>query len=302
MVLTLERDERLHGPMRLNWFAFGGDPTIRRSPTEIWASTWTSAGPATLHYRAGAVKDERYTVQVEGYGPGAEMALARAAHLLGDADDGEWARGTVLEDARRRTGPVCLGGPLSVADNVLRHVFGQRVTTREATRGYRALVQEHGGPAPGPCEGLMLAPRGEVLMRLPYYELHRFGVERKRAHTIQLVGKRADYLEAAWGQDFGTARTRMARLHGIGPWTIENTLADLADPDAVQVGDYHLPNLVSWAFAKEPRADDTRMLELLQPFAGHRQRALRLLSRTVQHAPRYGPRNAPSRWTKDHRY
>ena len=40
---------------------------------------------------------------------------------------------------------------------------------------------------------------------------------------------------------------------------------NVGDPDAVSVGDYHLPNQVAWALAGEPRGDDARMLELLEP-------------------------------------
>ena len=52
----------------------------------------------------------------------------------------------------------------------------------------------------------------------------------------------------------------------------------LGDADAVSVGDYHLPSLVSWALAGERRGTDERMLELLAPFAGHRGRVIRLLA------------------------
>ena len=69
-------------------------------------------------------------------------------------------------------------------------------------------------------------------------------------------------------------------------------LVALGDSDAVSVGDYHLPNLVSWALAGEPRGDDDRMLELLEPYRGQRGRVVRLLERGVRHAPRYGPRLA----------
>jgi 3-methyladenine DNA glycosylase/8-oxoguanine DNA glycosylase len=51
----------------------------------------------------------------------------------------------------------------------------------------------------------------------------------------------------------------------------------LGDPDAVPVGDLHLPHEVGWALAAEPGADDARMLELLEPYRGHRFRVLRLL-------------------------
>ena len=51
----------------------------------------------------------------------------------------------------------------------------------------------------------------------------------------------------------------------------------LGDADAVSVGDYHLPNQVAWALAGEARADDARMLELLEPYRGQRGRVIRLL-------------------------
>ena len=50
-----------------------------------------------------------------------------------------------------------------------------------------------------------------------------------------------------------------------------------ATPDAVSVGDFHLPNLVAFALAGEPRGDDARMLELLEPYRGQRARVIRLL-------------------------
>jgi 3-methyladenine DNA glycosylase/8-oxoguanine DNA glycosylase len=83
---------------------------------------------------------------------------------------------------------------------------------------------------------------------------------------------------------------------GIGPWTVaETTRLAHGDPDAVSVGDYHIPNLVAWALAGEPRADDARMLELLEPYRGQRGRVQRLLEASGIRAPRYGPRLAPRR-------
>ncbi|MGH2417421.1 MAG: DNA-3-methyladenine glycosylase 2 family protein, partial [Candidatus Limnocylindria bacterium] len=67
------------------------------------------------------------------------------------------------------------------------------------------------------------------------------------------------------------------------------------EPDAVSVGDYHLPNVVAWALARESRADDARMLELLEPYRGQRGRVQRLLETGRITAPRHGPRLAPRR-------
>ena len=80
-------------------------------------------------------------------------------------------------------------------------------------------------------------------------------------------------------------------LPGIGPWTTaEVARLALGDPDAVSVGDLHLPNLVAWMLAGEPRGTDERMLELLAPYEGHRGRVQLLLEASGVHAPRYGPR------------
>jgi 3-methyladenine DNA glycosylase/8-oxoguanine DNA glycosylase len=68
----------------------------------------------------------------------------------------------------------------------------------------------------------------------------------------------------------------------------------LGDPDAVSVGDYHLPHVVAWTLAGEPRGDDARMLELLEPFRGQRGRVIRLLVRGGGRPARRAPR-APLR-------
>ncbi len=83
----------------------------------------------------------------------------------------------------------------------------------------------------------------------------------------------------------------MTAIAGIGPWTAAEVVRTAyGDPDAVSVGDYHIPNTVAWALAGEPRGDDARMLELLAPFAGHRGRVCVLLEAAGAGAPRYGPR------------
>lgn len=64
----------------------------------------------------------------------------------------------------------------------------------------------------------------------------------------------------------------------------------LGDPDAVPVGDYHLPALVAWNIAGERTADDARMLELLEPYRPHRYRTIRLVSVGGDHPQRRGPR------------
>jgi 3-methyladenine DNA glycosylase/8-oxoguanine DNA glycosylase len=95
------------------------------------------------------------------------------------------------------------------------------------------------------------------------------------------------------------AQARIASLPGVGRWSAAAVaLIALGDADAVPVGDYHLPHLVSWALTGERRGDDARMLELLEPYRPHRGRVLRLLVAGVPKPPRRGPR-APLRSIAD---
>jgi 3-methyladenine DNA glycosylase/8-oxoguanine DNA glycosylase len=64
----------------------------------------------------------------------------------------------------------------------------------------------------------------------------------------------------------------------------------LGAPDEVSVGDYHLPNMAVHLFTGRPRGTDEEMLELLAPWAGQRQRVMRLVEASGITAPRYGPR------------
>jgi 3-methyladenine DNA glycosylase/8-oxoguanine DNA glycosylase len=90
---------------------------------------------------------------------------------------------------------------------------------------------------------------------------------------------------------FDEARLRLEALRGVGPWTSAEVMRlSFGDPDAVSVGDYHLPDIVAWALAGEPRGTDERMLELLEPYRGQRARVQVLLERSHISPPAYGPR------------
>ncbi|HEX5631643.1 MAG TPA: hypothetical protein VFX50_00375, partial [Gemmatimonadales bacterium] len=170
-------------------------------------------------------------------------------------------------------------------------ILEQKVTGTEAFRSYAALLRAYGEPAPGPG-GLLLPPAPEALAGLPYHAFHPLGVERRRADVIRRAATRAAWLEGA--PDAAEASRRLTALPGIGPWTAAEVVRSaFGDPDAVSVGDYHVPNMVAWALAGEPRADDARMLELLEPYRGQRGRVQRYLEVGRVTAPRYGPRMAP---------
>jgi 3-methyladenine DNA glycosylase/8-oxoguanine DNA glycosylase len=162
----------------------------------------------------------------------------------------------------------------------------------EARRAIAGLLRVHGEPAPGPAEwGVRLPPAPATLARLPNYDNHPVGVERRRAELIRRVAARSAWFEAIVDLSLADASARLLAVPGIGPWTAaEVAVRALGDVDAVSVGDFNLPNLVTFALAGEPRGDDARMLELLEPYRGQRARVVRLLELSGIRAPRYGPR------------
>jgi 3-methyladenine DNA glycosylase/8-oxoguanine DNA glycosylase len=178
-----------------------------------------------------------------------------------------------------------------VFDAVVGAVLGTRVQVEMARRSLVLLAARNGEPAPGPWPQLRVMPSPARLAGLTYPELHRCGIERSRADVLRRVAAETPRLEAAAETGSEPLRRRLLSLTGIGPWTTAGVLAEtFGDPDAVLLGDYHVPHLVCWALAREPRGSDERMLELLEPYAGQRARVIALLLKAGWRAPRRGPR------------
>lgn len=269
-----------------------GDPTIRFEAGRVWRATRTPAGPATV-----ALTDLGDAIRVHAWGPGAEWAVDAAPALVGVTDDPDLLvpRHRLVRELARRMAGLRIGRTGAVMEALVPAIVEQKVTGSEARRAYRALVRAHGEPAPGPVR-LLLAPAPATLAALPYHSFHPLGLERRRADTIRRAAARAARLEEATGLPLEDAYRRLTALPGIGPWTAaEVGRAAFGDPDAVGVGDFHLPDLVSWALAGEPRGDDARMLELLEPYRGQRGRVVRLLEAAGIRPPRYGPPMSPRR-------
>lgn len=277
-----------------------GDPTGRVSGQSIVRTTRTPDGPATLLAELRATR-----MEAEAWGPGADRALDGLPALLGLLDnlDGfDPSLHPVVSRLSHDRPHLRIGWTGAVFESLLPAILEQKVTGGEAVTAFRGLIARHGEPAPGPLASahrLRLQPAPEVVAALPYYAYHPLGVEQRRADVIRRVAREAARLERL-AELPGTrliigvaASTALHAIPGIGPWTAaEVTLRALGDPDAVSVGDFHLKNLVSYALAGEPRGTDDRMLELLEPWAGHRARVIRLLELSGITAPRHGPRYA----------
>jgi 3-methyladenine DNA glycosylase/8-oxoguanine DNA glycosylase len=266
-----------------------GDPCHRFDGRTAWRATRNPDGPATL-----CLQHKGDEVVANAWGPGAEWALEHVPALVGEHDrrDGFDPAHPLLHelDRRLRGLRICRSG--AVTEALVPTVLEQKVTGKEARRAWRGLVATYGEPAPGPAgEHLRLPPEPEVLASLPYWGFHRFGVERRRADTVRRACARAVRLEEAASMPLPDAYRRLTAFPGVGVWTAaEVAIVALGDPDAVSIGDYHLPSVVSWALAGEPRGDDERMLELLEPYRGHRGRVIRLLESAGIHPPAFGPR------------
>jgi 3-methyladenine DNA glycosylase/8-oxoguanine DNA glycosylase len=176
-------------------------------------------------------------------------------------------------------------------ETAVKTVLGQLVTTRESKQSFRSLRTSLGTPAPGPFPDLVAFPEAATLAAMSYDELHRFGIERKRASIVIEVSRRAGRMEESLRLPVGDAWNRLLAVSGIGAWTAATLMGSVyGDRDAVITGDYHLPNSVTWALAGEPRGDDGRMLVLLEPYRPFRRRVIVMIKQAGIHAPKYGPR------------
>jgi 3-methyladenine DNA glycosylase/8-oxoguanine DNA glycosylase len=290
---SFELDDELDLGLTLAPLAHGrGDPTIRIGRHQAWRATWTSEGAATVRLE---LRDR--VLLATAWGPGSRAALDGAAALAGLRDDPRAfaPRHPILREAVRRLRGLRLPRSGTVLEALVPAVLEQKVTGAEARRVWRALVARYGEPGPGPG-GLRLPPAPSTLAALPYHAYHRLGLERRRADVIRHAASVVDRVQETAHLPLPVAYRRLESIGGIGPWTAaEIGRVAFGDPDAISVGDFHVPRLVCWALAGEPRGDDARMLPLLAPYEGQRGRVQRLLEASGIRAPRHGPRMAPRR-------
>lgn len=277
------------------------DPTFRREPSGvIWRTTTTPFGPATLRLAQHADG----SVRAHAWGPGAEWAIDGVPELLGDGDD--WSDLDVrhvplLEDTRRRNEGLRLTRCRQVVEMLVAAILEQKITTIEAHRSWAWLVTRHGSPAPGPAPaGMRVAPTADGWRRIPSWDWHRAGVDPKRSRAAMEVVRVAPGLERTLELGRGGAEVakRLRTVPGVGIWTAaETSQRSHGDPDAPSIGDLHLSTLVGHALIGEP-VDDAGMIELLEPWRGHRQRVVRLIYRSGVRTPRRAPRIT----IQDHRF
>jgi 3-methyladenine DNA glycosylase/8-oxoguanine DNA glycosylase len=267
----------------------GGDPAYATDAAgAVWRTSLTPDGPATL-----SVRSRDAVVTARAWGSGAGWLLDRVPDWLGFHDDtsGFTAHHPVVGELVLRYPALRVGRSGRVFEALVPAVLEQKVVGREAHRAWRFLLLKYGQPAPGPAPaGMRVVPPPRTWARIPSWDWHRAGVEGVRARTIINAAAVAARLEDALDLAPAEADRRLRSLPGIGVWTsAEIRQRAMGDPDAVSVGDYHLPGVVGWTLARR-KTDDAGMLELLAPYAGHRYRVTRLIELGSSGPPRRGPR------------
>ncbi len=267
-----------------------GDPMMNVSGGVIERALRLSSGTASLRLTVL----EPGAVRAQAWGAAAAEALDLVPSLVGERDDPAplMPRHALVRDLQRRLPGLRLTSGAPIMDTLLFSILGQKITSFEARRSYRALIRLHGEPAPGPL-GLRLPPPPEKLARMPYWAFHPIDVERRRADTIRAAAAAERRLATLHDAPASERLQRLQALPGIGPWTAaEAARLAYGDPDALSVGDFHIPRLVCRALAGEPDGDDARMLELLEPYRGQRARVVLLLERGGLYPQRRAPRMA----------
>jgi 3-methyladenine DNA glycosylase/8-oxoguanine DNA glycosylase len=274
------------------------DPTFRADGSGIWRTVRTPVGGATLHLSTAADG-----IRATAWGPGADWVIAGVPELLGHGDDWDGldvSAHPLLVDSQHRNPGLRLLRTRQVFEMMLAAILEQKVTGIQARQSWRVLITRHGEPAPGPApEGMRVFPHPDRWRRIPSWEWHRAGVGPDRSATAVRAAVVAESLERTLvsGRGGPVVERALRSLPGVGVWTAAETMQRAhGDPDSPSVGDYHLPALAGWALIGKP-VDDDGMLELLAPWAGHRQRIMRLIESSGFVKPRFGPRMT----VQDHR-
>jgi endonuclease III len=270
-----------------------GDPTLRADARAVVRASRTPAGPATLLVEPSGPG----RLRARAWGPGAAVALERAPALLGidaPAPRDPWPRAPArVRSIARRAAGVRLARSESVLALLVPIVLEQLVSGRESSRAFAGLVRRYSAPAPGPFADLWLPLGAAELRAIPAAAFPAFGATPRQAATLLELARRASRVEEAATMDTEAASRRLRAFPGVGIWTAHSALLrGLGHPDAVPLGDYHLPHLVAWALGGERTADDARMLALLEPYRGQRGRLVRWIAHAVPPPARRGPRAA----------
>lgn len=252
-----------------------GDPTVRLQQGLFERATVTPDGSATI---AVSWHTDQPDARVEAHGDGADWLLERAPQLLGCRDDVTGFEPTTppLRDLWRRHCGDRIPRTGTLWHDLAWLIVQQRVSRVDAAEQWRRLVNDLGAPAPA-IPSLMAPPEPTTVARLGYHHFHRYGIERRRADNLLHAARAAVRFQTLVDDDVDAVMPALRSVRGIGAWTASCVATQTwGDRDAVIVGDSGIPSIVAWLLARERRADDHRLLELLEQYRPHRYRVIRL--------------------------
>jgi 3-methyladenine DNA glycosylase/8-oxoguanine DNA glycosylase len=250
------------------------DPTVRIGSCEAVRATWTPEGQGCIALTWGR---EPGRISVQCHGAGGAWLQARAARLVGAHDEISSFRpedGVVKRLWARFAGDR-VGATGTVWHDLAWIAVQQRVRRADAAGQWRRLVMALGESC-ADHDGLYTPPPPERLARAAPWSLRAMGIDARRATTLIEAARVAHRLDRLAEVPFAEADRPLRSIAGVGPWTT-GCLSGLTwgEPDTVITGDSGIPSLIAETLAGERRADDARMIELLEPFRPHRYRVLR---------------------------
>ena len=288
-----------------------GDPTAATVNGVSWLSFRpATTGPVTIAITHPISRVQpveiRYHVWAHGDDAAIEAIVQRMPVLLG-VDEQSLAGWAAFDEllarteqllpqrvvsARRRNPGMRFMATGQLVDELLTVVLEQKVTQQQARATWSWLAKTFGEPSPAGEPAPKTAPKPETVLDIPSWQWHAGWVQPFLARTLKTVASRASALNRLEGQPLEVIDRGLNSLPGIGPWTVAETLQRThGAADLVAVGDYHLAHHVGEALTGH-RTDDAGMLELLEPWAGHRQRIVKLIYASGIRFSRFGPRLA----------
>lgn len=260
------------------------DPTVEATNDRFRKAFFYRGEPATLEFQRAPEG-----MLVTAYAPDAEALLEET--LAGLAQDDCYRSFSTYDDGiwrlhRSQPGLRVLRFPW-LYEMACSAILQQRIRTVDAMRDWRHITQRWGVAAP---LGLRAFPSAEMLARVAQFELQALDIDAQRARTLLRFAQESRFVPLSTTLSFAELRRRLIRIPGIGPWTTESVLGyGAGDVDAAIPGDLHLPHVVCYALAGEIPGSDERMMELLEPFYGHRFRIIRLIYASGLSVPRTSP-------------
>jgi 3-methyladenine DNA glycosylase/8-oxoguanine DNA glycosylase len=248
------------------------DPTGSRNATSLLKVHRNAAGDVVVW----RFSQTRTGMRIDVHGDDGRLleSIARQFPLADGADTFRPDHPLLQRLSRRHRGLRLLRFPWAF-DIAAAMVLQQRVRWQVGYADFRRVAVRWGTHTPA---GVAFPTSSQIAALSPAH-IESLGIDPKRARALYLLAQ-ADARHGFLQPDSEPTRAteRMLAIRGIGPWTVGLT-AGLAfgDPDAVPVGDLHIPSLVTSALAGEADGTDERMLELLAAYPGQRFRVIRLL-------------------------